>query len=116
MAASINVDRTGIVLSSTQYQYRWEATAAVDMPREVFLISFSTNQFMRVCLSADMIYPTTRTVGQSFYRSISAIGVYESIEIANSRAAQISTDIQALVDAYNAGLPGFATTTTEVFS
>lgn len=116
MASSITVTHTGSILSPVQYQYTWTVTAATDMPQEVFLLSYKTGVFERVCLASDMSYPTTKTPGVAFYRVSVASGIYGSVAVADARAAVISSDLQALVDAYNSGAASFITTKTEVFS
>ena len=113
--ASIDVNATGGT-DGTSYTVEWEVTAATGMPSEIFLVKFSNNEFVGVIVPDDLTFPTTRTGGVAHYRQSTVTGTYDTLEAAQEARTVIDANIQLLVDAYNAQLTTFLTTTSTSYT
>ena len=113
--ASVDVDTTGGA-SGASYTVRWRVTSATGMPSEIFVLDYTTNTLQRVATPADMQYPTTRDAAAGFYRVADVTATYASLATANSAKATVSSALQSLVTAYNAGLATFLTTTSTSYT
>lgn len=111
--ASVTLDVTGEAVGN-EYSVRWQVTSATDAPTAIFLIDFSQNRFQGVARPSDLQYPTTRTSSAAYYRVSDVTATYASLAVANAAQATVREDTLLLLEALDAGLVAFETTTTEV--
>jgi len=109
--ASVDMTVTGAALGD-EYTVRWRVTASSDMPEEIFLVEFATNEFRGVITPSDLAFPTTRTVGQAFYRQSDVTATYATLTEATNAKTNVAQAVQALATLYGANLTTFLTTTS----
>lgn len=107
--ADITVRSVGAQIDADTYQVTWTTQAADDMPEEIFVFKYATRRFDHVANGSDLQFPTSPTAGQAWYRQSSGVATYGSVGEANAAIANVASDIQALVDDFNADLTTFTT-------
>ncbi len=96
--------------NNVTYVVTWTVTAVTDMPAEIFVHKFSTEVFDHVANAGDLVWPTSKDPQKAWYRLDTAVARYEDLDSAEAGKTQVATDIQALVDLFNAGLTAFLST------
>jgi hypothetical protein len=89
------------------YTVTWTVTGSTDVPMEIFVHKFSTEVFDHVANAGDLIWPTAKDPLQGWYRLAVASSNYPDLDTANAARAVVGTNIQTLVDLYDAGLTTF---------
>jgi len=112
MPAQIIVDVVGTAELDGSYTVTWTATGSTDMPTEVFVHKFSTEEFDHVANPGDLIWPTSKDPTKAWYRLTTASANYPDIDTADAAKAEVQADLGSLVDAYEAGLSTFLTPDT----
>lgn len=114
--ASLQVETTGAAVSASAYTVRWQITAATDMPSEVFLVDFATNTFQGVVTPSVLVFPTTRTSGQGFYRLSDVTATFASLTEAQNARINVRAALLQLIQIYEDNISSFLGTTTETLS
>ena len=112
MAAEIIYDVTGAAELDGTYTVTWTVTGSTDMPEEVFVHKYATEELDHVANGGDLIYPTVKTQGQAWYRLGTASANYPDIATADAAKAVIDADMLSLTIEYDAGLIVFLTPDT----
>lgn len=116
MAAQIEVEAVGSAVGDGSYDVTWTAQNEVDMPSEIFLVDRATQKFQRVIVPADLVYPTSSSPTEPYYRQSSVTANYPDITTAESAKTTVDGEVQSLVDEYNAGLTDLLTTETTTYT
>jgi len=117
--AEITVDVIGEQLDANTFKVTWTtstATPPVDMPAEIFVFKFATEKFDHIANGSDLQFPIVKTPSIAFYRQDEGDALYGSIAEAETAKTQVDSDIQLLVDDFNADLVNFLLPSTTTFT
>jgi hypothetical protein len=89
------------------YTVTWTVTGSTDVPMEIFVHKFATEEFTHVANAGDLQWPTAKDPLKAWYRLATASKNYPDLDTANAARTEVETDIQTLVDLYEAGLATF---------
>ena len=115
MASTIQVTNVGAATNDGKYQVTWEVLTAVEMTNAIFVHTYASRKYSHVAAPADLTLPSVPTAGQAFYRSATAVAIFEDITAAAAARANVGAAIQSLVDEYNTGLVALTTPATQVY-